>query len=128
MGTREEIQHNFLDKTLEEGVRRLHEVCEPYGIEAFQFVLGALEYTQHRLPARRHVTGKELLDGIIAYGREQFGPMLLDVWEHWGIHSTEDFGVIVFKMVQEGILSKTDQDTMDDFKGVYDLKKVSDST
>ena len=125
MATREKIKHLFLEETLmEEGIKRLQEVCKPYGIEAFQFVLGALEHTQKQLPARRHVTGKELLDGVIAYGKEQFGPMALDVLEHWGIRSTEDFGKIVFKMVEEGILAKTDHDSMDDFKGVYDLRKV----
>ena len=125
MATREEIKHLFLEETLmEEGIKRLREVCKPYGIEAFQFVLGALEHTQKQLPARRHVSGKELLDGVIAYGKEQFGPMALDVLEHWGIRSTEDFGKIVFKMVEEGILAKTDHDSMDDFKSVYDLRKV----
>ena len=125
MATREEIKHLFLEETLmEEGIKRLQEVCKPYGIEAFQFVLGALEHTQKQLPARRHVSGKELLDGVIAFSKEQFGPMALDVLEHWGIRSTEDFGKIVFKMVEEGILAKTDHDSMDDFKGVYDLRKV----
>ncbi len=109
---------------MEEGLRRLQNVCKPYGLEAFQFVLGALEVTQQQLPARRHITGKELLDGIVRYGKQEFGPMALSVWNHWGIHSTEDFGNIVFKMVEEGILSKTDQDSVDEFKTEYDLKAV----
>ncbi len=125
MGNREELKNNLFEESLvAEGVRRLHEICKPYGVEAFQFVLGALEYTQKMFPVRRHVTGRELLDGILAYGKEEFGPMALTVFAHWGIHNTEDFGRIVFAMVQAGVLSKTDQDSLADFKDVYDLKKV----
>ena len=125
MGHREALQNNlFEDVIIAEGVRRLHEICKPYGVEAFQFVLGALERTQRMFPVRRHVSGRELLDGILAYGKEEFGPMALTVFEHWGIRNTEDFGRIVFKMVEAGVLAKTDQDSLADFKDVYDLKKV----
>ncbi len=125
MSAREELHHAFNEESLfKDGMRRLQEVCEPYGIEAFQFVLAALEHTQGLLPARRHVTGRELLDGILAHGKKEFGPMALSVFEHWGIVSTEDFGRIVFKMVAAGILAKTEQDSLADFKDVYDLKKV----
>ena len=125
MGAREKVKNNLFEENLmAEGVRRIHEICRPYGVEAFQFVLGALEHTQQMFPVRRHVTGRELLDGILAHGKEEFGPMALSVFEHWGIHTTEDFGRIVFKMVEAGVLSKTDQDSLSDFKDVYDLKKV----
>lgn len=125
MSAREDVYNSFNAENLfKDGMKRLREVCEPYGIEAFQFVLAALEYTQGLLPARRHVTGRELLDGILAYGKKEFGPMALSVFEHWGIVSTEDFGRIVFAMVEAGILAKTQQDSLADFKDVYDLKKV----
>ena len=127
MGKRKEVFDNAAaaeEEFMQEGIRRLQEVCKPYGMDAFQFVLGALEYTQQRLPERRHVTGKELLDGIIAYGKEEFGPMALTVFGHWGIRSTEDFGAIVFKMVEAGILSKTQEDSLADFQGAYDLQKA----
>ena len=117
----------FAETDMEEDFRRLQQLCKPYELEAFQFVLAALEYTQRKLPARRHVTGKELLKGIVDYGKEEFGPMALSVLEHWGIRSTEDFGAIVFKMVEAGVLAKTDQDCLEDFKGAYDLKQILES-
>lgn len=125
MAARDKVLNHLSEETvMEEGFRRIEEVCRPYGVEAFQFVLNALEHTQELLPERRHVTGKELLDGILAYGKKEFGPMALEVFEHWGVRSTEDFGIIVFKMVEAGVLSKTDRDSLSDFKDVYDLKKV----
>ncbi len=125
MASRDEFQDYFLeDQALQEGVRKLREICRPYDPEALQFVLNALEHTQKLLPARRHVTGRELLDGILAYAKQEFGPLALAVFEHWGIGSTEDFGRIVFKMVEAGVLSKNEDDSMADFEGAYDLKKV----
>ena len=40
----------------------------------------------------------------------------------WGINATEDFGRIVFALVDAGLLRKTDEDTIDDFRGVYDFR------
>ena len=43
------------------------------------------------------------------------------VLTHWGITKTEDFGNIVFNMIGKSLLSKTEADSIDDFKGVYDF-------
>ena len=95
-----------------------------YKIEAYNFVLEALNYTVRKLKKSRHVTGKELLEGIKQYAKEQFGPMTHTVLGHWGVNSTEDFGHIVFSLVEAKVLSKTEQDCIDDFKNGYDFKKV----
>ena len=47
-----------------------------------------------------HVSGQELLGGIRALALEQFGPMALAVLQEWGIQRCEDFGEIVFNMVE----------------------------
>ena len=72
----------------------------------------------------RHVNGQELLDGIRQYSQEQFGPMTRTVFNHWGVNTTEDFGHIVFNLVNAKLLGKTDQDSLDDFKNVYDFKET----
>jgi uncharacterized repeat protein (TIGR04138 family) len=41
--------------------------------------------------------------------------------EAWGIHSCEDFGAIVFNMIEHKVASKTESDSMDDFRGGYDF-------
>jgi len=109
-----------LASTLEE-IRRQDPA---YAIEAYHFLLQALEFTLSRLDRRRHVDGKELLDGVRRYAVNRFGPMSRLVFEHWGVRRTEDFGRIVFHLVEHGVLSKTETDSIDDFVDVFDFKRV----
>lgn len=95
-----------------------------YRFDAYNFVLEALNYTVRKLKQSRHVTGFELLEGIKGYAKEQFGPMSRSVLEHWGVTSTEDFGNIVFNLVDARLLSKTENDSIEDFKNCYDFKQV----
>jgi len=97
-----------------------------YDPESYSFVMSALTYTSKNLKRRGHVSGQELLDGIKDYALEQFGPMARIVFEHWGIKTTDDFGEIVFNMINAGILGKTDQDSKLDFNNRYDFKDVFD--
>lgn len=96
-----------------------------YQRDGYLFVREALDYTQKKVVKNqkraRHVSGKELLEGIQEYSLSQFGPMALTVLETWGITRCEDFGEIVFNMVEAGILSKTPTDSRDDFKNGYDF-------
>lgn len=98
-----------------------------YKPDAYEFVMQALFFTQRKLNRRGHIAGKELLAGIKECGLEQYGPMTKTVFLHWGIAKTEDFGEIVFNMVQNGLMGKNDSDSRDDFKNVYDFKEAFDS-
>ena len=69
----------------------------------------------------RHVTGQELLEGIRGYALTQFGPMVELVFAEWGVHRCEDFGEIVFNMVDIGLLGKTEQDSREDFQNGYNF-------
>ncbi|MFA5261772.1 MAG: Minf_1886 family protein [Candidatus Omnitrophota bacterium] len=105
----------------------LFEICERdprYKDDAYEFVLEALSFTQKRLQRSRHVTGKELLEGIKDLLIEKFGPLTLTVLQHWGINSTEDFGHIVFNMVEKKVLSKTEEDNIESFRNIYDFEAV----
>src|SRR5690349_9594877 len=78
-----------------------------YPRDAYLFVREALDHTQRTLVrdkqgSIRHVSGQELLDGIKDYASGQFGPMAMMVLESWGIHSCQDFGELVFNMVETG--------------------------
>lgn len=95
--------------------------------EAYHFVREALDHTHRQILRRgearpRHVTGQELLEGIRDYALQQFGPMSLTVLNEWGLRRCEDFGEIVFLLVDEKVLAKTEQDSMDDFRGGYDFE------
>jgi uncharacterized repeat protein (TIGR04138 family) len=95
-----------------------------YAIQAYEFLMQALFYTQTKLKRQGHISGKELLEGIKEYAIEQFGLLTRTVFEQWGIHSTEDFGKIVFNLVNRGLLKKTEEDSLEDFKGVYSFKET----
>jgi uncharacterized repeat protein (TIGR04138 family) len=78
-----------------------------YPREAYLFVREALDHTQRVLAKERqdkirHVSGRELLAGIKDYAVTQFGPMAMMVLEEWGIRSCQDFGELVFNMVETG--------------------------
>jgi uncharacterized repeat protein (TIGR04138 family) len=100
-----------------------------YRREAYDFVREALDFTQKVVAqsakgSKRHVKGQELLAGIRDFALAQYGPMALTVLEEWGIRRCEDFGEIVFNLVDSGILSKTTDDSRDDFKDGYDFIKA----
>src|SRR5258707_11396105 len=87
-----------------------------YARDAYLFVREALDHTQKAVVKEgkggviRHVTGQELLSGIREYALQQFGPMVITVFEEWGIRSCKDFGEMVFVMVEHSLLAKTEKD------------------
>jgi len=72
----------------------------------------------------RHVSGPELLDGVRQYALKEFGPMVMTVFDSWGIHSCEDIGHMVFNLIGAGVFGKTEQDSIKDFKNVYDFEEA----
>jgi uncharacterized repeat protein (TIGR04138 family) len=97
-----------------------------YKLESYLFVINSLEFTMLRLGRRGHVSGCELLEGIKGLAGREFGPMAKIVFESWGVTKTEDFGEIVFRLVDAGVLGKTEEDSRDDFKDIYDFSDVFD--
>ena len=97
-----------------------------YVRDAYFFVSEALRFTVERLSERRHITGQELLAGIRDFARESFGLMAPTVFERWGVRATEDFGEIVFGMVDAGLMTKQPTDSLDDFRDGFDFKTAFD--
>ena len=95
-----------------------------YKVEAYIFVFEALEYTLKKISKRRHISGKELLDGIKNYALEQFGGLAKMVFNQWGIKTTYDFGEIVFTLVDAGLMGKTEKDSKEDFRDIYDFEEI----
>ncbi len=95
-----------------------------YMTDAYEFVMQAVWFTQKKLKRNGHVSGKELLEGIKEFALEQYGPMAKTVIKYWGINTTEDFGAIVFNMVNSGLMRKNEEDSCDEFKNGYDFDKA----
>jgi uncharacterized repeat protein (TIGR04138 family) len=105
-------------------VERIHEQDPRYGEGAYIFVMEALSFTQRKFGRSRHVSGEELLNGIRELLLRKFGPMTVTVLDYWGIRTTEDFGNIVFNLVNNKILSKTEGDNIEQFRNGYDFLEV----
>ena len=107
-----------------------------YPLEAFLFVQRGLDYTVRQAHGEldetageearegRHVTGRDLCHGLREYAVQQYGLLARTVLRRWKISSSEDFGHIVFAMVDAGMMHKTDEDSMADFTGIYDFTEA----
>jgi len=105
----------------------VEEICAKdsrYKPDSYEFLMQALHFSQDKLKRQGHITARELLEGIRELVIEQYGPMVKTVLKHWGIAKTGDFGNIVFNMAENKLLSKTETDSIDDFKDVYDFDVV----
>lgn len=113
----------------EERLSVVRAICEKdgrYDMEAYFFIWEALAFTAKSLekpadgPARQVRCG-ELLEGLRLFALQEFGPMSLTVLKAWGITKTEDFGEIVFNLVDSGTWGRTDDDRREHFANGYDF-------
>jgi uncharacterized repeat protein (TIGR04138 family) len=116
-------------------------LCEDrrYKLEAYQFVRSGLEYAQDVLELGRHeettlpegevrqvrhVTGQDLSHALRLYAHDQYGFMAKLVLAGWGIHSTSDFGEIVYNLIKIGEMTKSPEDRREDFDQVFDFDQA----
>jgi uncharacterized repeat protein (TIGR04138 family) len=126
-------------KTLEQVV---HEIGR-YPLEAFEFVRLGLTFTVQQIHGDRqhaaakakasaphdepfdeksfHVSGQQLSWGLRNYAVHRYGILAATVLQHWSITRTNDFGKIVFAMVDSKLMAKTDDDDIRDFHNVFDF-------
>jgi len=116
-----------------------------YKFEAYQFVREALAYAHEHLqmaesPQRvrqqasppsdapsppapvstgQHITGQQLCEACRQYGVQQYGYLASMVLGSWGVHSTSDFGEIVYNLIRIEQMRKSDSDRREDFDEVY---------
>ncbi len=109
-----------------------------YPLDAFLFVQRGLDFTVRRIHGQpsgeqpagdpdceesesRHVTGPQLCQGLRDFAVEQYGLMARSVLRRWNITGCEDFGQVVFAMVDSGLMRKTEGDRVEDFHNVFDF-------
>jgi uncharacterized repeat protein (TIGR04138 family) len=107
-----------------------------YAYEAYEFLFEALGHTQSRLgrvppdtgsepPGPEfHVSGPELVEGYLDLAKERFGRLARVVLHLWGIDASDDIGEVVFNLINADLLSKTDSDCKEHFRGLFDLDDV----
>ncbi len=105
----------------EDVLGRLQERNPRFHGKAYLFLLSALHRVIDGLEEPRHISGQELAEGVRGLALDRYGPMARTVLEHWGIHTTEDLGDMVFAMVDFGLLTKQEEDRREDFRDVFDF-------
>ncbi len=104
-------------------VLEITEKDKRYKPEAYFFVIEALHYKLKKIGEKRHLTAKELLEGIVELAKEKFGLLSYEVLKSWGCKKTDDIGEIVFNLIEAGELSKTEEDKKEDFYNVFNLEE-----
>lgn len=95
-----------------------------YDVNAYRFVYQALDFTLKNIGCKRHVTGRELCEGIRGLALEQYGGLASMVLERWGVRRTADFGNIVFNLVAAELMSRSETDSSADFDDVFDFREA----
>ena len=118
-------------------VKTLQEIVDEVGlypIEAYEFVQQGLGYTVSHIhgkdkkvdeegePVSRHVDGRQLCEGLREFALMNWGLLARTVLGRWNIRRTVDFGRIVFALVDHGHMQKTDEDSIEDFRNVFDFR------
>jgi len=105
-----------------------------YPQPAFEFIEEGLRYTVTKVHGAvtdaqscRHVSGQQLCEGLRELAVARWGMLARTVLRHWNISSTLDFGRIVFALIDRGQMQRTDDDTVEDFRNVYDFRGAFES-
>ncbi|HEX8324835.1 MAG TPA: Minf_1886 family protein [Tepidisphaeraceae bacterium] len=111
-------------------IEQVAEANGRYAVEAFYFVQKGLAITATKLhaertaPQGRHITGQELAEGLRDIAQQRWGLLARTVLGQWGVYTTLDFGRIVYAMIDAGIMGRSDEDRLADFKAVYDFRSA----
>jgi uncharacterized repeat protein (TIGR04138 family) len=102
----------------------------PYPQEAFAFVQQGLAHAVRlvheqdesemiEMGEERHVSGQQLCEGLREFAVNRYGLLAKAVLAKWGVHATDDFGRIVFAMIDAGLMRRSEDDLFEHFVGVY---------
>lgn len=125
-----QIQPPPLDETLARIVDR-----DPrYPRKAYLFVIGAFAKAYEKRMSDPRATPliepsvTELLDAFREHALESFGPNAKATLNSWGIRNCEDFGEIIFNLVNAKFFTIRPGDTKEDFKNGYNFDQTFPST
>ena len=81
-----------MSERLERSIEELARQDRRYPPQAYMLVFEGLEVALAKLPARRHVTPHELVDGVREAALQQWGLLARTVLESWNVRSTGEIG------------------------------------
>ena len=107
-----------------------------YCIKAFEFLHDGLEYAVKNVHGYRaefadddefddhessHVSGQQLCLAMRDLAKKRWGMLAKAVLNKWGIHKTQDFGNMVYLLIEHDFMDKNPEDTIEDFDDVFDF-------
>jgi len=102
-----------------------------YAPEAFAFLHDGLNRAVQDVYAdeaggeqQHHVSGQQLSESLRDLAIERWGMMAKAVLNKWNVRATLDFGNMVYLLIDNDYMRKTDGDSLDDFRDVYDFEKA----
>lgn len=109
-----------------------------YKLDAYLFVRDGLSFAQDELQMgfgdeepeevqerpERHLTGQQLCEALRQYALDQYGYMAKTVLNSWGVKTTGDFGEVVYNMIREKLMKKSETDRREDFDDIYDFSEA----
>jgi uncharacterized repeat protein (TIGR04138 family) len=111
------IENRIRAEILETGIDTRHK------LGAYLFVLSGFSYCLAGIGEIRHVNGSELSRSLLEFAVHQYGPLARSVFADWGINATEDFGTIVYNLIDIQVMGKEPGDRREDFTGVADIDR-----
>jgi uncharacterized repeat protein (TIGR04138 family) len=99
-----------------------------YPREAFAFMQDVLARAVKKVhgetelpPGKRHVTGRQLCLAMRELAVDNWGLLARLVLERWNIRATIDLGNMVYLLIENDLMAKTEEDSIEDFRDVYDF-------
>lgn len=71
-----------------------------------------------------HISARELCEGLLDLALLRWGRLAKAVLNGWGIERTDDFGTMVFLLVDNDLLRKTEGDRLEDFSGIFTMSEI----
>ncbi|MCP4376046.1 MAG: hypothetical protein GY794_07725 [bacterium] len=118
-------------KSMEEVIRK----DGRYPLEAYAFLHDALGHAvsdvygsdvplaqDPEAEGAHHVSGEQLCYAMRDLAIERWGRLAEPVLSKWNIHATIDLGNMVYLLVDNLFMRKTDDDSVEDFRDVYLFK------
>jgi uncharacterized repeat protein (TIGR04138 family) len=111
-----------------EAVAVLTDADPRYHADAYFFLREGLDHAvklrKRQFGENGHVTGQQVCEGLRQLALKAFGPMVPTVFDYWGIRKTDDFGEMVWNLIDLGVFGRTENDSREDFRNVYSFREA----
>jgi len=115
-----------MSERLERSIEELAREDLRYPPAAYMLVFEGLECALAKLPARRHVTPRELIEGVREAALKQWGLLARTVLESWNVRGTGQIGDLVFNLIERKLLVAGAEDNRAQFEDAFDFQEGFD--